>query len=46
MIDVGYPNEYGHLGPNFVPKDILPDVIPQSYSQGSQMRSRMDLVHD
>lgn len=31
--------------PNFVPEDILPDV-PRSNSQGSQRRSRMDLVRD
>ncbi|KAG5233162.1 protein ALP [Salix suchowensis] len=32
--------------PNFVPEDILPDVVPRSNSQRSQTRSRMDLVRD
>ena len=32
--------------PNFEPGDTLPDVVPQSNSQGSQTRSCVDLVHD
>ena len=32
--------------PNFIPEDILPDVVPRSNSQGSQTRSCMNLVHD
>ena len=32
--------------PNFVPEDILPDIVSRSNSQRSQTRSRMDLVRD
>ena len=32
--------------PNFIPEDILPDVVPRSNNQGSQTRSCMNLVRD
>ena len=32
--------------PNFIPEDILPDIVPRSNNQGSQTRSRIDLVRD
>ena len=32
--------------PNFVPKDIVLDVISRSNNQGSQTRSGMTLVRD
>ena len=31
---------------NFVPEDILADIVSRSNSQGSQTRSRIDLVRD
>jgi hypothetical protein len=32
--------------PNFVPDDILPDVIAHSRSHGNYSPCRMDFVHD
>ena len=32
--------------PNFVPEDILADVVSRSNSQGLQRPSHMNLVHD
>ena len=32
--------------PNFVPEDILPNVVPRSNSQGSQTCSHMNLVRN
>ena len=31
---------------NFISEDILPDIVPRSNNQGSQTRSRIDLVRD
>ena len=37
--------EYDH-NPNFVPKYILPDVVPRLNNWSSQMCSHIDLVRD
>ena len=37
--------EFSH-NPNFVPNDILPDVVAHSGSQGNCSQGRMDFVRD